>query len=279
MTLAIPSCPASLLPVLTFTGSIVKMVRENNKDRMFSLITDLELLRQKIKDLGDVRLVQIDPITAYLGNGKIDSFRTTDVRGVLAPLVDLAAELNVALVGIMHFNKKIDVNSALLRISDSLAFGATARHVYAVVDDAEHKRKLLVKAKNNLAAAGNKTLAYRFATRDVGDDQETGKPVWAPHVVWEDKHVDVSATEAMAANGMKKTRAARDEAKKFLTEMLANGPVLKTEIDEAAEANGIANRTLVRAKDELKIAVEKEKGRKEGGKWYWRLPVQKTATS
>jgi hypothetical protein len=62
---------------------------------------------------------------------------------VLAPLVDLAAELKVAIVGIMHFNKKVDVTNALLRISDSLAFGATARHVYAVVDDAENKRKLI----------------------------------------------------------------------------------------------------------------------------------------
>jgi hypothetical protein len=40
----------------------------------------------------------------------------------------------------MHFNKKMDVTNALLRISDSLAFGAVARHVYGVIDDAENKR-------------------------------------------------------------------------------------------------------------------------------------------
>jgi hypothetical protein len=36
--------------------------------------------------VGDVKLVQIDPITAYLGNsdGKWDSYRTTDVRAVLS---------------------------------------------------------------------------------------------------------------------------------------------------------------------------------------------------
>jgi hypothetical protein len=32
-----------------------------------------------------------------------------------------------------------------------VTFGATARHVYAVVDDAENERKLFVKGKNNLA--------------------------------------------------------------------------------------------------------------------------------
>jgi putative DNA primase/helicase len=80
------------------------MVRDSEKERMFSLVTDLHLLRAKIKQVGEVKLVQIDPITAYLGNtkGKVDSFRTTDVRTVLAPVVDFAAELRVAVVGIMQ---------------------------------------------------------------------------------------------------------------------------------------------------------------------------------
>jgi hypothetical protein len=119
---------------------IVKMVR-GVKDRMFNLATDLDLLRKKILEVGDVRLVLIDPITAYLGVGKVDSFRTTDVRAVLGPLVELAAELRVAIVAVMHFNKKIDITNALLRISDSLAFAAVARHVYGVIDDAAGARQ------------------------------------------------------------------------------------------------------------------------------------------
>jgi hypothetical protein len=176
---------------------IVKMVRDSEKERMFSLVTDLHLLRQKIEQVGGVKLVQIDPITAYLGNGKVDSFRTTDVRSVLAPVVEFAADLHVSVVGIMHFNKKTDVDNALLRVSDSLAFGATARHVYAVVDDAENKRKLFVKAKNNLSAVGNKALAYRFGGREVGNDPRTGEAIFAPYILWEGQHVDVTATEAM----------------------------------------------------------------------------------
>jgi putative DNA primase/helicase len=271
----------TIVPRLVAAGAdldrieIVKMVRASEKERMFSLVTDLDLLRDKIKQVGDVKLVQIDPITAYLGNtnGKMDSYRTTDVRAVLAPLVEFAAQLNVAIIGIMHFNKKTDVNNALLRISDSLAFGATARHVYAVVDDAENGRKLFVKGKNNLAAAGTKSLAYRFGGREVGADPKTQQTIFAPHILWEDKHVDVTASEAMAAT---KSPAARDEAKKFLTDILANGPVLKTEIEEAARANGVAERTLCRAKSELGIKAEK-KG--QSGQWQWRLPeTPKTAT-
>jgi putative DNA primase/helicase len=177
----------------------------------------------------------------------------------------------MSIVGMLHFNKKLDVNNALLRISDSLAFGATARHVYAVVDDAENKRKLFVKGKNNLAIGNNKSLAYRFGQRDVAVDQN-GQVITAPYIVWEGNHVEVTASQAMAAA---KSPGAKDQAKKFLIDFLADGPMPKTEIEEAADANGISNRTLYRAKDDLKLIVEKERGR-PNGKWVWRLPDQPT---
>jgi hypothetical protein len=244
---------------------IVTMIRDTGKRRMFSLVTDLSLLREKIAAVGNVKLVQIDPISAYLGVGKVDSFRTTDVRAVLAPVVDLAAALKVAVVGIMHFNKKVDVTNALLRISDSLAFGATARHVYAVVDDATNKRKLVVRGKNNIARHNIPALAYNFGVRDVGIDSNTGETIRAPHVIWHAQHVDVTAGEAMQAAGGGNTPSARDDAKKFLADILASGPKPSPEIEEAAEANGISRRTLFRAKKELGVEAKQERG---GWSWY-----------
>jgi hypothetical protein len=249
---------------------IVQMVRDTGKDRMFSLVTDLELLRQKVIEVGDVRMIQIDPISAYLGVKQMDSFRTSDVRAVLGPVVGLAGDLRLSILGIMHFNKKTDVTNALLRISDSLAYGATARHVYAVVNDPENARKLFVKGKNNLAPANQRALAYTFGTRQVGSDAKTGELIWAPHIVWQSEHVDVTASEAMQAAAETRAPAARDSAKKFLQEMLAAGPVSKQEIEEAAEANKISERTLRRAKDELGITVRKDG---PGGKWRWHLPA------
>jgi hypothetical protein len=43
----------------------------------------------------------------------------------------------------------------------------------------------------------------------------------------------------------------------------------KSDIEEAAEANCIAARTLRRAKEELKITAKKDG---PGGGWTWRLP-------
>jgi hypothetical protein len=233
-------------------------------------VTDLDLLRQKVLAFGNVKQIQIDPITAYLGVRQMDSFRTTDVRAVLGPVTELASELMVSLVGIMHFNKKTDVTNALLRISDSLAFGATARHVYAVVDDAENKRKLFVKGKNNLAPHDTKALAYGFGAREVGKDERTGAPIWAPHVIWYPEHVNVTASEAMQASSGQSGYAKR-EAREFLLERLEAGPVKAKVVQEEAKQLGISAITLKRVKRELQIVSHKGVG-KVDGEWTWELP-------
>jgi putative DNA primase/helicase len=269
----------TIVPRLVAAGAdikrvhIVKMVRDAKGQRMFSLVTDLALLRQKIDEIGDVVMIVIDPMTAYLGVGKIDSYRTTDVRGVLSPLTNLSAEKRLAIIGVMHFNKKADVHDAMLRIADSLAFVATARHCYVVVDDPENKRRLFVKAKNNLAP-DMKALSYTIDIITVGEDNQTHETIAAPRLVWGSEHVNVTATEAMQAEETGKSShptGARDTAKKFLADILAAGPVSKLDIEEAADANCISTRTLKRAKSDLGV-VAKKIGLKEG--WVWQLPEQ-----
>src|SRR5207244_5858339 len=84
---------------------ILKRIRKDNKDRMFLLSEDIEMLAKIIADTGDVRLVTIDPITAYMG-GKFDSHKTTDVRNQLGPLAELAERTDVAFSAITHPAKK-----------------------------------------------------------------------------------------------------------------------------------------------------------------------------
>jgi len=268
----------TIVPRLVAAGAdckhveIISMVRQGENRRMFSLVSDLALLRQKIDSVGDVVLIVIDPMSAYLGVGKVDSYRAADVRGVLSPLTDLAAEKKIAIVAVMHFSKKADVSNAMLRVSDSIAFVAAARHCYVVVDDAENKRRLFVKAKNNLSP-DMAALSYTVDTRPVGTDPETNELIAAPYIVWGNEHVNVTATEAMQAEdtGVSKS-GPRDIAKKFLADILALGPLPKNEIKEAADANLISNATLRRAKDELGV-IAKKTGVKEG--WTWQLPAQK----
>src|SRR5262249_12349069 len=179
----------TIIPRLKAAGAdlkrvhIIKMIRAAGKKRMFSLVTDLPLLRQKAFTVGDVKMIVIDPIAAYLGIGKVDSFRATDVRAMIGPLKEFAEELRLFILGVMHFNKKMDITNLLLRVSDSLAYTAAARHVYGIVNDEDNKRKLFVKGKNNLAPREQKTLAFGFDVCEVGTDKRTGGAIRRPHIL------------------------------------------------------------------------------------------------
>jgi len=256
---------------------IVKMLHEAGKERMFSLITDLPALRQKIVEVGDVKMIIIDPIAAYLGIGKVDSFRATDVRAILGPLKMFAEEATTLIIGIMHFNKKIDITNVLLRVSDSLAYTAAARHVYAVVDDEDNNRKLFVKGKNNLAPRDQNTLAFGIASRDVGTDKRTGNPIHAPHIVWHPNPVDITATEALRAASENKSPSARDNAKQFIEMLLSNGPVGSKDVKEAARENGISWGTVRRAAEHLGVDIKKDGPLNDKGEitWRWHLPPRK----
>jgi len=97
----------TIVPRLDLAGAdlkrvhIVRAVFDNGKSRTFSLQNDLERLGKLIAKIGDVALVRIDPITSYMGSD-IDSHRTTDVRAVLEPVANFAAEMKVGILAITH---------------------------------------------------------------------------------------------------------------------------------------------------------------------------------
>jgi putative DNA primase/helicase len=269
----------TVLPRLVAAGADPKRVhfvngaRADGKERGFSLVTDLPLLRAKIEEIGDVALVIIDPMSAYLGIGKVDSRQATDVRGVLTPLKAMVEELRIALVGIAHFNKKDDVKSALLRVSDSIAYVAAARHVQAVLDDPNDRdSKLFVKAKNNLARDAM-ALRYNFSTKVVGHDPRLGIDIVAPFINWDAQHVDVTADDAMrAADGQ--SGNAKREAREFLLDRLIAGPVKADDLIAEARQEGISVKTLRRAKKDLGLRSRKQAGVMDGD-WFWELAATK----
>jgi hypothetical protein len=256
---------------------IVPMVKKaDGGSRMFSLLTDLEMLERKIEEIGDVALVAIDPVSAYLGIGKMDSYRSSDVRGVMAPLVALGQKHDLAMVGILHFNKNANVTNAMLRFSDSVAFVAAARHAFVVTKDPDNEgRRLFLRAKNNLAA-DSKGLAYSIhvpvvATDAIGD-------IVAPCIAWSNQHVNMTAEEALtAAAGNDAEPTATDDAIDFLGKALADGrlPVKEAE-RQAVEAGLLAEGKPIGHSKPFRTArkalgVITDKGGMRAG-WTWELP-------
>jgi hypothetical protein len=80
---------------------------QEGNERTFQLASDLAALERLIEKT-QAKLVIIDPLSAYFGT-KLDSYRDTDVRSVLEPVVRLAERRGVAVLGIMHVGKAATV--------------------------------------------------------------------------------------------------------------------------------------------------------------------------
>jgi hypothetical protein len=244
------------------TLDAVRDVDEKGKpcQRAFSLKRDLDRLDGLLAELKNVRLVVVDPISAYLGDA--DSHKNADIRALLAPLGDLAAKHGAAVVAVSHFNKS-GQQDALLRVMGSLAFVAAARAAFAVVKDQnEPERRLFLPLKNNL---GRDMIGYAFTVETVtlGDEIETSR------ISWEQEAVTITAEEAMTPVGDAEERSELEDAKAFLENLLADGPVSSKQIRADAEGAGYSWATVRRAQKALGIVAEKE-GMK--GPWLWTLP-------
>lgn len=203
--------------------------------KTFSLKTDVHLLEEMARRIGTVRLIVVDPISAYMGGS--DGNGNVETREVLEPLADMANRLRIAVVAVTHLNKGGGGGnqSALNRFAGSIAFVAAARAAFAVIEDPEDdERRFLLQAKNNL---GKKCqgLAFRLEQRLVGDD------VMSSNVMFENDYVSESVDEALSASEKRTGKngpsgGGKEDVMRFLKDILSNGPVDVLEVERQARA-------------------------------------------
>jgi putative DNA primase/helicase len=240
------------------------IVNNNGKQsqRSFNLVDDAERLAAVLERIGTVKLVIIDPISAYLG--KTDSHNNADLRGVLAPFSTLAAKYGVAIVFVTHFNKS-NGQEAIARVIGSIGLVAAARAGYAIVkDDKDPDTRYFVPLKCNNGKDYN-GFAYQIEGVKLNNHIKTSKIVWQEGLV--DAHSVLSAVPEAKAT------ASTAAAAEFLTEQLkGKPPMLKAQIDELANGAGISNSALGRTKQRLGIKHRKL-GMDKGWEWYWPEPA------
>jgi putative DNA primase/helicase len=250
--------------------ALTAVTGEDGARRTFDLAADLAALEEAVIAIGAVRLIIVDPITSYMG--RIDSHRTTDVRRVLEPLADFGERLGVAVLTISHPPKAAPAR-ALHAVTGSYAYVAAARMVFLVAEEPETNRRLLLPIKNNLTAQPD-GLGFNLAQRIIGDG------IVASHVIWSTKPVSMTADEALAVAAEGRERnGALSEAKDFLINMLAAGPVPAKDVQRQATEAGIAPRTLRRARETLGIEPRRTGGLGREGAWTWELSSKVTTES
>jgi putative DNA primase/helicase len=252
---------------------ILKYIKTDEKTgRQFLLGADLDVLEKTVDKIGDVALVTIDPITAYMG-GTMDSHKATEVRSQLGPLKDFAERKNVAVSAITH-PPKSSSQKAIDHFIGSQAFIAAGRIGHVCIEEVDEDgskktgRILFTNAKNN-PHVKMPTLAFRVKETTIDHhDKDTGLLITAPRVVWEQDAVDISADEAIraASGGGKQQRGKQDQVQDFLRDILQDGEPhpAKDVIAEAAKS-GFTPKQLSTARTELGVIAAQLKGVKAGG--------------
>jgi len=207
-------------------------------------MTDERLVRA-IKETG-ARMVILDPIQAYLGSN-VDMHRANEIRPVLKQLGNIAEQYQCAIILIGHMNKASGSKSTYRGLG-SIDFQATARSVLVVGRIKEDPTlRIIAHDKSSLAEEG-KSIAFRL-------DRNYG-------FTWEGNY-DISVEELLS--GESRGQKSKD-ARAFLAEILAEGQIACTDIEEAAKDRGIKKKTLWNAKKEMNIDSVKV-----GKQWYWML--------
>ena len=249
----------TIVPRLEDSGgdkAFAHVIRGTKKGRMFNLVQDLDRLRAYLQAKGDVRLIIIDPISAYIGTGsKVDSHKDTDVRGILSPVVKLAKEFDVTIIGIMHLNKSQDLG-AIYRVSGSMAFVAQARSVWLMTqedrEDEDRTLRYFSPVKANLSAV-QEGLVWQVQSGRL----EFFEPGVQPP----------SIKDQLGPRPPERS-SKLDEAMRWLKGLLKSGTAREcTEIVRLAAEEGISRTTLDRAKKEMGIKSEKLPG--GAAPWAW----------
>lgn len=263
----------TLVPRLIASGAqcsrvhFVGRVLDPAGTRPFDPASDFPALELEAARIPNLRLVIVDPIVSAVAG---DSHKGAEVRRGLQPLVDFAERTRCAILGISHFSKGSAGKDVVERVTGSHAFGALARVVIATAkapEDAPETGRLMVRAKSNLGPDGG---GFRYELRNV---QLSGPHAGleASRVEWADA-IEGGARELLAAVELTTDPDERSDlanAKAFLSDLLADGPVPAKKGRSEAEDAGHSWATVRRAMKALGIESEKD-GMK--GPWRWKLP-------
>lgn len=225
-------------------------------------LNDLVTLENAIQQAGaEVRFIAIDPPTCFLGG--VDDHRNSELRGLLSPLKSFAAKHNVAIVFNTHLNKGGGQVDAMMRVMGSVAWvnAVRAAHLFARDPDDDSKR-IFACMKNNLGPE-TKALAYCIKVADQ-----------KPMIEWLGE-VDTTADDAV----MHKSKSQKDSAKDWLIDRFKEKLEWNSkDLFETARHAGIADKTLYRARDELKESGDLPPCRKAimpngDTVWTWWVPA------
>lgn len=255
---------------------ILRGMAEHGKKRYFrpsdmpELVGEIKRLRA---DGVDVRVIAIDPLPSGSGNTN----NNDAVRKYLEPLILLAEQEGLAIIGVRHLAKASSKKKLADRINGSVAYLAVSRVVLFVSKIASTGtsrdnpvRGVLVRAKSNIGPTDG---GHGFRIEPVRLEAENGIAD-ATALKWDTQDL-VGDPEAIVRAAELNSAAVDDELAaelEFVGDLLRGGPVLANEAIGSGQAQGYTPENLRKALAELGGKSTKEPGYSRGP-WYWVLSV------
>jgi len=256
-------------PDHVYMPSVVKNKLRNTQEEF--VILDTDVLEQMIDKIeadyypGYIKLIIFDPVTAFMG--LIDEFKNNQVRAAFRPIMRLAEERGITLLGLGHPKKNaLLFGTAAEAWSGSVAYVNAARMVWNVYHDKKSGIRTMLASKFNLVeeAPG---LEYNVR-KGVIHFMRTGIDMLA----------DDFLEEYRAKTRKGKRKFDNSEAEEWLAHFLKDGPKPCGHRDDSGNADTIFGHAK-RLKFGINGIYEAAKSlhvlkRKIGfaGQWIWELP-------
>jgi len=252
--------PARVITITEITYATEDGARES---RPVSIPRDLPAIEAVIAGR-DVKLVIVDVLMAYL-SGDVNAHRDQDVRRALHALAALAERKRCCVIVLRHLNKSGGPN-ALYRGGGSIGIIGAARAGFMCgldPDDETGGRRVFASIKMNIAAEPASLVYY------LVPDQLHG----VARIQW-DGVTERRARDLLAEPASEDDRSERDQAAEWLTGYLTDsgGEAAAKDVKKAARADGIAERTLDRARARAKVTTGRS-GFGKGAVYVWRLDL------
>lgn len=239
--------------------------------RPFDPARDTEALARRLAEAGGASLLVVDPIVSAIAG---DSHKNAEVRRGLQPLVDLAGRAGCALLGVTHLTKGSGGREPVDRLTGSLAFGAVARVVMVAAKRREDETedgapsRLFLRAKSNIGPDDG-GFGYDLQQTELAHHPGIAASfvAWGPAVEGTARELLAVAEADTGAGGTGELA----EARQFLVDLLAAGPVPTKTVQADAIGMGLSWATVRRAKEALGVVAERA-GFGRGGSFNWRLP-------
>jgi putative DNA primase/helicase len=259
----------TLVPRLIASGAdltrchFIEGIVQHGESVPFDPSQDIPELHRAVERIGGAALLIIDPIVSAVAG---DMHRANDVRRSLQAVVDFAEAHSCAVIGITHFAKGGAGKAPQDRVIGSQAFGALARMVLVTAKEEGSSRRVLARAKSNIAPDDG-GVAYSIDLVTIGGG------IAATHTVW-DGVIEGTAREILGNVEIDEESdgGTRDDLEQMLIDIItdAGGSMSTKALMAEVRDSGHSWDTAKRLKKSMGIESRKLS---MGGPWMWFLPT------